>query len=184
MMPEYNVVIENRSYKVELAKKEGEGLFEAKVNGKPVEVELDKDVQATSPLTVKVGGKTYEVELEKIERRVPFSVKVNNVRFNAKLRETTRKMTAPTAAVRIAAKRARGRAVVPEEGVVVAPMAGKIVSVKVKKDDVVKAGDVVCVLEAMKMENEITATKGGKVQEVKVAEGTPVNEGDILVVIG
>ena len=69
------------------------------------------------------------------------------------------------------------------EGVVAAPMAGKIVSVKVKKGDPVKMGTVLCVLEAMKMENEITSSKTGIVEEVRTQEGKAVNEGDILVVI-
>jgi acetyl-CoA/propionyl-CoA carboxylase biotin carboxyl carrier protein len=63
-------------------------------------------------------------------------------------------------------------------------MTGKIVSVKVNKGDKVKAGQVLCVIEAMKMENEITASKAGSVQEVNVSEGSSVNEGEILFVIG
>jgi glutaconyl-CoA decarboxylase len=47
----------------------------------------------------------------------------------------------------------------------------------------VKLGEVLCVLEAMKMENEITAPKAGTIQEVRASEGMPVNEGTILVVI-
>ena len=70
-----------------------------------------------------------------------------------------------------------------KEGIVVAPMAGKIVTVNVIKGDAVKAGDIVCVLEAMKMENEIVATKAGRIQQINVVEGTTVNDGDILVII-
>jgi biotin carboxyl carrier protein len=62
-------------------------------------------------------------------------------------------------------------------------MAGKIVSVKVRDGDPVKIGTVLCILEAMKMENEIIAPKAGTVQEVNVSEGSTVNEGDILIVI-
>jgi pyruvate carboxylase subunit B len=69
------------------------------------------------------------------------------------------------------------------EGAVVAPMAGKIVSVKVKKGDQVKMGAVLCVLEAMKMENEIAAPRSGVVQEILVQEGKPVSEGDALIVL-
>ncbi len=65
-----------------------------------------------------------------------------------------------------------------------APMAGKIVSVRVKKGDAVKMGAVLCVLEAMKMENEIGAPRAGAVQEVNVAEGSSVSEGDVLFVVG
>jgi biotin carboxyl carrier protein len=69
------------------------------------------------------------------------------------------------------------------EGAVPAPMAGKIVSIKVKKGETVKAGKVLCVLEAMKMENEIASPKTGMVEEIKVQEGKAVNEGDILMII-
>ena len=68
-------------------------------------------------------------------------------------------------------------------GEIIAPMAGKIVSIKVKKGDNVHDGDVVCILEAMKMENEITATKTGVVEEVNITEGMPVNERDVLIKI-
>ena len=63
-------------------------------------------------------------------------------------------------------------------------MTGTIVSVKVKKRDSVKASQVLCVIEAMKMENEIGAPRAGVVQEVNVAEGSSVSEGDVLFVVG
>jgi len=58
-----------------------------------------------------------------------------------------------------------------------------LVKVKVKKGDQVKAGQILCVIEAMKMENEICAPRAGTVQDVNIAEGTPVNEGETLLVI-
>lgn len=183
-MPEYNIVFENRTYRVELVKKEGNQLFDAKVNDKPVELEVKKsEAGAISPLTIKIAGKTYQIELEKIDRHAPFTLKVNDVLFKAQLRESIKRIATQTATIQVVARTERRRGAVVDEGAVVAPMAGKIVSVKVKKNDAVKVGDVVCILEAMKMENEITATKAGKVQEVNVAEGTPVNDGDILVTI-
>jgi len=62
-------------------------------------------------------------------------------------------------------------------------MAGKIISIRVKKGDPVKIGSVLCVLEAMKMENEITSTRNGVVEDVRVQEGKAVNESDILMLI-
>ncbi len=183
-MPEYNIVFENRPYRVELVKKEGKQLFDAKVNDKHVEFEVKKsETDAISPLTIRIAEKTYQIELEKIDRCAPFALKVNNVLFKAQLKESVKRIATQTPTMQVVARTERRRGTVVDEGAVVAPMAGKIVSVKVKKNDAVKAGDVVCVLEAMKMENEITATKSGKVQEVNVAEGTPVNDGDVLVII-
>ena len=63
------------------------------------------------------------------------------------------------------------------------PLQGTIFKVAVEKGQDVAAGDLVCVIEAMKMENEITAHVAGKVAEVKVAEGASVNPGDVLAVI-
>ena len=64
-----------------------------------------------------------------------------------------------------------------------APMPGNIMDVRVKVGDVVKSGDVLAILEAMKMENEIMAPRDGKVVAVNVAKGATVNSGDVLVVL-
>ncbi|MFB6157149.1 MAG: acetyl-CoA carboxylase biotin carboxylase subunit [Haloferacaceae archaeon] len=64
-----------------------------------------------------------------------------------------------------------------------AEMQGTILSVDVEAGDEVAAGDVVCVLEAMKMENDVVAERGGTVSEVRVAEGDSVDMGDTLVVL-
>ena len=62
-----------------------------------------------------------------------------------------------------------------------APMPGNILDVKVKAGDSVKAGDVLAILEAMKMENEIVAPQDGTVASVNVNKGDTVNSGDVLV---
>ena len=64
---------------------------------------------------------------------------------------------------------------------VVAPMPGTILKVNVTAGQAVKAGDTLCVLEAMKMENEIKAPKDGVVNTVAVQKGASVNTGDALV---
>ena len=63
-------------------------------------------------------------------------------------------------------------------------MQGTIVKVNVGVGDAVKKGDVVCLLEAMKMENEIFAPCDGTVSSVAVSKGAAVNPGDVLCVIG
>jgi acetyl-CoA/propionyl-CoA carboxylase biotin carboxyl carrier protein len=62
-------------------------------------------------------------------------------------------------------------------------MQGTIVKVLVEVGDEVESGQAVCVLEAMKMENNLNAGKAGKIAEVKVATGDSVGAGDIVVVI-
>jgi acetyl-CoA/propionyl-CoA carboxylase biotin carboxyl carrier protein len=64
-----------------------------------------------------------------------------------------------------------------------AEMQGTILSVDVDEGDTVESGDVICVLEAMKMENDVIAERGGTVKRVAVEEGQSVNQGDVLVVL-
>lgn len=62
-------------------------------------------------------------------------------------------------------------------------MQGTILDVNVEEGDTVSAGDVICVLEAMKMENDVIAETGGTVAEIAVSEGDSVDQGDPLVVL-
>jgi acetyl-CoA/propionyl-CoA carboxylase biotin carboxyl carrier protein len=68
-------------------------------------------------------------------------------------------------------------------GAVAVPMQGTIVKILVEVGQEIEAGATVCVLEAMKMENNITADKAGTVKEIKVAPGDSVGSGDVVVVI-
>jgi glutaconyl-CoA decarboxylase len=63
-------------------------------------------------------------------------------------------------------------------------MPGKILSVNVKAGDAVKRGDVLLILEAMKMQNEIMAPADGKVADVRVSAGQTVSTGDAMIVLG
>jgi acetyl-CoA/propionyl-CoA carboxylase, biotin carboxylase, biotin carboxyl carrier protein len=68
-------------------------------------------------------------------------------------------------------------------GAVVSPMQGTVLSVAVTEGDAVEAGTVLCVVEAMKMENEIAAHRSGVVTELTVAEGEPVQNGQVICVL-
>lgn len=122
---------------------------------------------------ISVNGKSYEVEVEEVGGvQVSYSAPVAAPK-------------AAPAAAPVAAPKAAAPAAAPVSGAenVAAPMPGTIVSVKVKVGDTVNSGDVLCVLEAMKMENEIMAPKSGKVVAVSTSQGASVNSGDILVSI-
>jgi biotin carboxyl carrier protein len=70
------------------------------------------------------------------------------------------------------------------EGTVIAPMQGLIVKIPVKPGDNVKLGDVVAVLEAMKMQNDIVTTVAGRVSQVYVREGEVVSPNQPLLAVG
>ncbi len=83
-----------------------------------------------------------------------------------------------------APKRARAAAAAGGSGTVTVPMQGTIVKVLVAEGDTVEVGQTVCVLEAMKMENNVNAEKAGTVLEVRVQAGGSVGPGDVIAVIG
>jgi acetyl-CoA/propionyl-CoA carboxylase, biotin carboxylase, biotin carboxyl carrier protein len=91
----------------------------------------------------------------------------------------------PGATARRPARRERsgGGAAASSGPELVSPLQGTIFKVAVEQGQEVAEGDLVCVIEAMKMENEIAAHRAGKVAEIRVAEGGSVNSGDVLAVI-
>lgn len=78
-------------------------------------------------------------------------------------------------------KKSRRSSVSTHEGSLSAPMPGKVVKIFVKSEDAVKKGDVLMILEAMKMEHKIVATKEGKVKTLRFKEGDRVSQGEDLV---
>ena len=64
-----------------------------------------------------------------------------------------------------------------------APMPGSVLKIEVNAGETVKENQVLLILEAMKMENEIVAEKAGRIESVQVAEGASVNSGDLLLTI-
>ena len=97
------------------------------------------------------------------------------------------KVLVPEPPYRELARRRRERAAVGANGAgsntVVSPMQGTVLSVKVAEGEMVAAGQVICIVEAMKMENEVTAHRAGTVSELAVAAGQPVTTGQTICVI-
>ncbi len=178
-MREHEILVDGKSYKVKLETCTIGIPFSVEVNEKNVEVKISGEPDYKAPFTVTIQGKSYKVELGKIGRKSPFPIRVNEIPFNVQFKTAEREV-ARILTPSVTALAPRSSKKIAEEGEILAPMAGKIVSVKVEKGDEVKLGDVLCTLEAMKMENEVTATKSGLIEEINVSEGMAVNEGDIL----
>ena len=112
---------------------------------------------------VTVNGTVYEIELEELTGAVP---------------------SAPAAPVPVAAPAPAAAPAIAGGTPVNAPMPGTIVRINVKAGDSVKKGDVLLVLEAMKMENDICAPADGTVAAVQVSQGEAVGADAVLLTLG
>lgn len=119
---------------------------------------------------VNLNGKSYEVEVEETEAVI---TSVTDAAPAA----------APTPAAAPAAPAAPAAA--PADGTkVIAPMPGTILAVNKAVGDAVNAGDIIVILEAMKMENEIVAPASGTIKQILVQKGSNVDTDAVLAVIG
>lgn len=108
---------------------------------------------------IKVNGKSYRVELEEIEQ-------VDSAPLEEKRRQETKK-------------------IVNNDGAkeVVSPIQGQVTNIKVKPGDKVQKGDVLLIVEAMKLENEVVSPFEGQIVEVLVTKGQNVKAKDVIVTI-
>ncbi|MCH7809300.1 MAG: biotin/lipoyl-binding protein [Chloroflexi bacterium] len=156
----------------------GDQQFEAQPAGETVTVDGEsfaiRVVRHEKTLTVYVNEKPFAVQLpdpmpedgaiELLVDAKTYAVEASGAAAAAPRPKAARKSSAAT-------------------GAVVSQMTGRIVRIDVKTGDTVNEGDVLLVIEAMKMENEITAPVGGTIKEIDVSTGARVSEGDTLLVI-
>lgn len=141
-------------------------------------------------VTVIVDGREYVVEVGDLSER-PIRATVNQKTYQVQAPGPAAQpakpaapvqRTAPPAAPAPAVQAAAPSAPAASGSAITAPMPGDILEVKVKPGDQVNPGDVVCVLEAMKMKNMIRTSRGGVVASVEVSSGQAVDYGAVLVV--
>ena len=135
----------------------------------------------------KINGNDYKVAVGDIENNIA-QIEVNGVPYKVELEEKkapTVKSVRPVAAPRTeSGQKIISKPVVPTTASTIkSPLPGVIVDIKVKVGDTLKSDDVVVILEAMKMENDIHAGKSGVVKAMNVNKGDSVLEGTDLVVI-
>ena len=126
-----------------------------------------------------------EDEEPKVER--DYAVEVSGRRFDVKVigEPIAPNGTGPGAvpARKPPQRRERGGAGGGAAGELISPLQGTVLKVAVEKGAEVDEGALICVIEAMKMENEITAPVGGTVEELGVSEGGPIATGDTIAII-
>lgn len=126
---------------------------------------------------VTINNKKYEVEVEKGQAAIVGTKDVAAPVIAPQVLSTAAPVAAPAVQAVPAAVNVGGGEVIK------APMPGTILDIKFSAGSKVKKGDVLFILEAMKMENEITAPTNGAVAQIQVVKGSAVNTGDILAVI-
>ena len=186
MLEEANLPITDENIFIAAACKEKGILYltgKAKVNGVRLKSEMKKEADAKAAAakpshagngeyTVTVNGKAYGVKL------ASGSATVNGVQYPYSIADG---ITAPQAAPAVQAAPA---AVVTGAENIEAPMPGLVLRIDVKVGDAVKKDQVVAVMEAMKMENEIYAPCDGVISSIAVSQGQQLQSGELLMTIG
>ena len=143
--------------------------------GGDTESTADDDGTVEREFTVEVNGKRFEVNLEESGEFAAMAGGSGSGSGSATAQRPSRGRGGDSDD--------GGSAIEADGEVVSAEMQGTILEVNVGEGDTVAAGDVICVLEAMKMENDVIAETGGTVTEVAIEDGDSVDQGDPLVVL-
>lgn len=169
------VTIGGRVYEVEVR---GETVV---VDGHEYPVTVKTDAGTT---TVTAGGVPYRVALPPAsERASGMAVQVDYRPFTFEYEGRLGGGGAAPRERKVSESSGGGVGATMVKGGVAAQIAGRVLGIKVKVGDAVAKGDVLLLLEAMKMENEIKSPTDGIVKDIPVAEGQRVSEGQVLVVV-
>lgn len=135
----------------------------------------------------KINGNVYKVTIGNIEDNIAH-VEVNGTPYNVEMEKapkaTVKPVVRPVSTTPAPAPTPVSRpTMAASKSGVKSPLPGVILDIKVNVGDTVKKGQVVVILEAMKMENNINADKDGKITAINVSKGESVLEGTDLVII-
>jgi biotin carboxyl carrier protein len=129
----------------------------------------------------KINGNQYGVEIKSIEENIAH-IEVNGTPYEVEIEREVKASKTPTIVRKVVQQKPEdiekkpGGSAFPTK----APLPGKIITVKVKVGDIVKKGEVLMTMEAMKMINNVLASKDGVVESISVKPGDSVLEGDVL----
>ncbi|MGP1363315.1 MAG: biotin/lipoyl-containing protein [Bacteroides sp.] len=144
------------------------------INGVSYEVTISEESESAAKVTV--NGEQYAVEKVTAPKSSPSTSRP--VRSSAPIATPHASPQTPTPAP-------SGATNIPAGATkITAPLPGTVTKIEVKEGDIVKNGQVVVHLDAMKMDNEVMVDRDGRVLAVRCVEGSSVMEGDLLLVIG
>jgi biotin carboxyl carrier protein len=145
--------------------------YDIKIGEKRFEVEVGNVAEGLAQ--VSVNGAPYEVVIENFSELTPSA---------APRRQPARASTVlESPAPRVSTPQPQPAAC---GGAVISPIPGLVLDLKVKTGDTVAVGQVLAIIEAMKMENPLTSQLTGRVTEIRVQKGGEVSTGDVIMLIG
>jgi glutaconyl-CoA/methylmalonyl-CoA decarboxylase subunit gamma len=140
----------------------------------------------------RINGNLYDTEILNIEDNIAeieingslYKVEVDKDIKQVKTPKLVRSAVAPSTDIQPSTAKTSSPAAPKGTGTIKSPLPGVIIDVFVREGDVVKIGQKLMLLEAMKMENNIEADQAGKIVSIAKKQGDSVMEGDVLIVIG
>lgn len=193
----FKIIVDSKTHEIEAKQQNGRtdpSLSALTVDGKPFAARIIERDEFCRTLRVRINEKEFKIGLgeKAITGGKPLDVLINDVSFEVKIETLTDALDAPP--IEIASQKkttslesetavAATKKISSFAKVITPPMPGKIIAVRVKEGDFVESGDVVLILEAMKMANEIKSPYAGKVKEVRVTAGQSVAIQDTLIAI-
>jgi len=181
-LTDHEILVNKQPHRVMVLERNGKS-FLVSVNEKVVTARI-KNPRQDKIVIVEINGKSFQAKIDRIQRKT-LQIKIDGKSFRVQWspeipKETSVGLEPRTNILRKPTMRTHASI---EKNAVTAPIAGRIVLMKAYEGQKVEKGECICVLEAMKMENEIAAPKAGIVKEIRVSEGTVVNERDVLAII-
>jgi len=161
--------IDNRVAEIQLVSKEGNNVV-LSIDGK--EFVVDVVMAENGACSILHDGKSYNAQLIRQDKSKKYQINTFSSSFNVEIVDTQAKYL----------QMKKKTTDMPEDKIT-SPMPGKVISIPVSEGQSIKAGDVLIVIEAMKMQNNYKASSDGKVKNILVKEGDTINGDQILITL-
>ncbi|WP_071145701.1 acetyl-CoA carboxylase biotin carboxyl carrier protein subunit [Bacteroides ihuae] len=161
--------IDNRVAEIQLVSKEGNNVV-LSIDGK--EFVVDVVMAENGACSILHDGKSYNAQLIRQDKSKKYQINTFSSSFNVEIVDTQAKYL-----------QMKKKAMDMPEDKITSPMSGKVISIPVSEGQSIKAGDVLIVVEAMKMQNNYKASSDGKVKNILVKEGDTINGNQILITL-
>lgn len=184
-MKKYTIKVNGSPYNLEIEFINDETLI--KLNDESFNVKIAPSKSVENAFVATIENMAYQIIFkEEITLNTPFKIKLNDEDINIELEELEipklepKKPTVSLQEIPVPESLMTPHAPSPGD-LIVAPMPGRVLKIKVNVGDQIEVGDVVMIVESMKMENEIVATKPGTIKEICISEGKSVGRNDVLI---